>query len=98
MYGGVEQILADRFERKGIVSVDGERNAGRFGGALAQLIVQRNGLKDGAKFVIGTGAPAKNVRPAIGFGERWDSNFAHAPMRAWVLVRTLMWLCRSWCC
>src|SRR4029077_9602386 len=50
---GIDQILADRLEREGLVSLNGETNTGSPGGAQPQLIVQGNGLKDSAELVIG---------------------------------------------
>jgi hypothetical protein len=57
------------FERERFVTLNGESDSGRFGCPKEQLIVQRNGLKDGAQLVISVRALAENVQPEIDFGE-----------------------------
>src|SRR4029077_16233885 len=52
VHRGIDQILADRLEREGLVSLNGETNTGSPGGAQPQLIVQRNGLKDSGGVVV----------------------------------------------
>ena len=44
--------------------------------------MERNGLKDGAEFVVRIGALAEDVQAQVNFGERWDSDFAHAAIAA----------------
>jgi hypothetical protein len=43
-----------------------------------QFVMQGDGLKDSAEFVIAVGALTKDVQAQIDFRERWDSDFAHA--------------------
>jgi hypothetical protein len=44
--------------------------------------MERNGLKDGAEFVVRIGALAEDVQAQVNFSERWDSDFAHAAIAA----------------
>ena len=78
----INEIFARRLARKGLVSGNVQANTRGFGIAQPQLIVERNGLKDSAEFVISVRALAKNVQPQIYFGEGWDSDFAHAAIAA----------------
>jgi len=78
----VDQILSHRLQGERIVSLDMETNTGGFGLTQEQLVMQRNGLQDGAEFVVGVRTLAENIETEIDFGEGWDSNFAHAPIAA----------------
>ena len=78
----VHEVLARRLQRKGLVSVNVQADASCLRIAQAQLIMERNSLKDGAEFVVRIGALAKDVQAQVDFGERWDSDFAHAAIAA----------------
>ena len=78
----VHEVLARRLQRKGLVSVNVQADASSLGIAEPQFIMERNGLKDGAEFVVRIGALAKDVQAQVNFGERWDSDFAHAAIAA----------------
>src|SRR5690349_10923294 len=92
----IDKVLADWFEREGFVSSNGETNTGSLGGAQLQLVVQGNGLKDGAELVVVVGPLAENVQPEVDFGEGWDSDFAHAAIAAWLLARKIFGRCDAW--
>jgi len=80
--GFIYEVLARGLQRKGLVSVNVQADASSLGIAEPQFIMERNGLKDGAEFVVRIGALAKDVQAQVDFGERWDSDFAHAAIAA----------------
>jgi len=80
--GFINEVLACGFQRKGLVSVNVQADASSLGIAEPQFIMERNGLKDGAEFVVRIGALAEDVQAQVNFSERWDSDFAHAAIAA----------------
>ena len=78
----VNEVLARRLQRKGLIPVNVQADASSLGIAEPQFIMERNGLKDGAEFVVRIGALAEDVQAQVDFGERWDSDFAHAAIAA----------------
>src|SRR5712671_3946226 len=82
--GLVDEVLARGLQRKGLVSVNVQADASSLGIAEPQFIMERNGLKDSADFVVRIGALAEDVQAQVDFGERWDSDFAHAAIAAWL--------------
>src|SRR5258706_15114535 len=80
--GFIYEVLARGLQRKGLVSVNVQADASSLGIAEPQFIMERNGLKDGTQLVISIRAPAEDVQAQVDFGERWDSDFAHAAIAA----------------
>src|SRR5712671_1063755 len=94
--GFIYEVLARGLQRKGLVSVNVQADASSLGIAEPQFIMERNSLKDGAEFVVRIGALAKDVQAQVNFGERWDSDFAHATIAAWLPEPTISGLRDAW--
>ena len=80
----IDEIFLDGFAGKLLVSENLEIDGRGLRGAKMQGVMEGNGVKDGAEFVVTVGAFSEDVETQIHFGERWDSNFSHAVyVRVW---------------